>query len=206
MLSFSLTAMTAGTRGAFLVVILGLRFVRHQPCCFINVDLVHVSLIPFIDTGYILYKRPNYQLKDSLLHEVKELTYKPTWRKNRQWRHTSFYQPRSHEVIPKVQTLCSSRIWAFSKIITAGPLTSRFENETNRISPKTHQYCAYYGQRDPKLKPKNLKKKKLKSKVLLGEDGSLWGGTSIRQSEAKEGFKRSGHCYVFTTLCLSHNR
>ena len=91
--------MTAGTRGAFLVVILGLRFVRHQPCCFINVDLVHVSLIPFIDAGYILYKRPNYQLKDSLLHEVKELTYKPTWRKNRQWRHTSFHQPRSHEVV-----------------------------------------------------------------------------------------------------------
>lgn len=42
--------------------------------------------------------------------------------------------------------------------------TSRFENETNRISPKTHQYCAYYGQRDPKLKPKNLKKKKTKIK------------------------------------------
>ena len=51
--------------------------------------------------------------------------------------------------------------------------TSHFENETNRISPKTHQYCAYYGQRGPKLKPKNLKKKKLKSKVLFGEDGSL---------------------------------
>lgn len=83
--------------------------------------------------------------------------------------------PRGHA---KGADPCSSRIWAFSKIITAGPLTSRFENETNRISPKTHQYygqraCAYYGQRGPKLKPKNLKKKKLKSKVLFGEDGSL---------------------------------
>lgn len=83
--------------------------------------------------------------------------------------------PRGHA---KGADPCSSRIWAFSKIITAGPLTSRFENETNRISPKAHQYygqraCAYYGQRGPKLKPKNLKKKKLKSKVLFGEDGSL---------------------------------
>ena len=161
MLSFSLTAMTAGTRGAFLVVILGLRFVRHQPCCFINVDLVHVSLIPFIDTGYILYKRPNYQLKDSLLHEVKELTYKPTWRKNRQWRHTSFYQPRSHEVMPKCRPLQQSYLGVFENYYG---WTSRFENETNRISPKTHQYCAYYGQRGPKLKPKNLKKKKTKIK------------------------------------------
>ena len=137
LLSFSLTAMTAGTRGAFLVVILELRFVRHQPCCFINVDLVHVSLIPFIDTGYILYKRSN-QLKDSLLHEVKELTYKPTWRKNRQWRHTSFYQPRSHEVMPRVQTLadpCSSRIWAFSKIITAGPVISKMKRTVFRQKP-----------------------------------------------------------------------
>ena len=203
MLSFSLTAMTAGTRGAFLVVILGLRFVRHQPCCFINVALLHVSLIPFIDTGYILYKRPNYQLKDSLLHEVKELTYKPTWRKNRQWRHTSFYQPRSHEVMPKVQTLAAVVFVRFRKLLRLDQSFRKWNEPYFAKNPSI--LCILWSTR-PKTKTKKSEKKKLKSKVLFGEDGSLWGGTSIRQSEAKEGFKRRGHCYVFTTLCLSHNR
>lgn len=161
MLGFSLTAMTAGTRGAFLVVILGLRFVRHQPCCFINVNLVHVSLIPFIDTGYILYKRPNYQLKDSLLHEVKELTYKPTWRKNRQWRHTSFYQPRSHEVMQKVQTLAAVVFGRFRKLLRLDQSFRKWNEPYFAKNPSI--LCILWSTR-PKTKTKKSEKKKTKIK------------------------------------------
>ena len=170
MLSFSLTAMTAGTRGAFLVVILGLRFVRHQPCCFINVDLVHVSLIPFIDTGYILYKRSNYQLKDSLLHEVKELTYKPTWRKNRQWRHASLYQPRSHEVMPKVQTLAAVVFGRFRKLLRLDQSFRKWNEPYFAKNPSI--LCILWSTR-PKTKTKKSEKKKntkIKSFVRGGRE------------------------------------
>ena len=76
--------------------------------------------------------------------------------------------------------------------------TSRFENETNRISPKTHQYCAYYGQRGPKLKPKNLKKKtKIKSFFRGGrepeEEHQL--GSQKKRNDLKE---------VFIAMFLQH--
>ena len=127
--------MTAGTRRAFLVVILGLRFVRHQPCCFINVDLVHVSLIPFIDTGYILYKRTNYQLKDSLLHEVKALTYKPNMAEKQTVTSYVFLSASFPRRRAKGADPCSSRIWAFSKIFTAGPVVSKMKRTVFRQKP-----------------------------------------------------------------------